>query len=39
MSLSTHDIGGARADSYNERKYFFSVLNVVFRDAAITEII
>ena len=26
MSLSTYDIEGARANSYNERKYFFSVL-------------
>jgi len=37
MSLSTYDIEGARANSYNERKYFFSVLFKVFRSVMTTE--
>jgi hypothetical protein len=38
MSLSTYDIEGARANSYNERKYFFSVLFEIFRSVMTTEI-
>lgn len=28
LSLSTYDIAGAKANSYNEQKYFFSVIIV-----------
>jgi len=28
LSLSTYDISGAKANSYNEQKYFFSVIIV-----------